>query len=199
MTIFIQALNYNLWDIIMDGPNIPTTIVDCKGGLPKLKNEYTIFDKRNLQLNARAMHVFYCALGPNEFNRIRSCLSAKEIWDKLESTHEGTNQVKDSIIDMLIHKYELFEMRHYKSIYYMFDRFTNIINLLNSLGKSFSNNDLVRKILRSLPKSLRDKVSAIEEANDLTMLKFEDLLGSLLTHELAMWRIEHGNEDIVVF
>ncbi|GAV62743.1 UBN2 domain-containing protein, partial [Cephalotus follicularis] len=141
-------------------PNIPTTIVDCKG-VPKLKNEYTIFDKKNLQLNARAMHVFYCALGHNEFSRIRSCLSAKEIWDKLESTHEGTNQVKDSRIDMLIHEYELFEMRHYESIYYMFDRFTNIINSLNSLGKSFSNNELVRKILRSLPKSWQDKVTAI--------------------------------------
>ncbi|GAV67402.1 UBN2 domain-containing protein, partial [Cephalotus follicularis] len=102
------------------------------------------------------MHVFYCALGPNEFNRICSCLSAKEIWDKLESTHEGTNQVKDSRIDMLIHEYELFEMRHYESIYYIFYRFTNIINSLNSLAK------------------------------DLTKLKLEDLLGSLLTHELAM-------------
>ncbi|GAV69407.1 UBN2 domain-containing protein [Cephalotus follicularis] len=90
-------------------------------------------------------------------------------------------------------------MRHYESIYYMFDRFTNIINSLNSLGKSFSNNELVRKILRSLPKYWQDKVTAIEEAKDLTKLKFEDLLGSLLTHELAMWRIEHGNEEMVVF
>ncbi|GAV58877.1 DUF4219 domain-containing protein/UBN2 domain-containing protein [Cephalotus follicularis] len=194
MTIFIQALNYNLWDIIMDGP---TTIVDCKG-VPKLKNEYTIFDKKNLQLNAHAMHVFYCALGPNKFNRIRSCLSAKEIWDKLESTHEGTNQVKYSRIDMLTHEYELFEIRHYESTNYMFDRFSNIINSLNCLGKSFSNNELVRKIIRSLPKSWQDKVTAIEEAKDLTKLKLEDLLGSLLTYELAMWRIEHGNEEMVV-
>ncbi|GAV79114.1 UBN2 domain-containing protein, partial [Cephalotus follicularis] len=103
------------------------------------------------------MHVFYSALGPNEFNRICSCLSAKEVWDKLESTHEGANQVKDSRIDMLTHEYELFEMRHYESIYYVFDRFSKIINSLNSL-----------------------------EAKDLTKLKLEDLLGSLLTHELAM-------------
>ncbi|GAV79350.1 DUF4219 domain-containing protein/UBN2 domain-containing protein, partial [Cephalotus follicularis] len=75
---------------------------------------------------------------------------------------------------------------YYESIYYMFDRFTNIINSLNSLGKSFSNNELVRKILRSLPKSWQDKVTVIEEAKDLTKLKLEDLLGSLLTHELAM-------------
>ena len=42
----------------------------------------------------------------NEYNRICQCKSAKEIWRLLEITHEGTNQVKESKITLLVHSYE---------------------------------------------------------------------------------------------
>ena len=48
------------------------------------------------QLNAKAINVLYCALDVNEFNRISTCNSTKEIWDRLEVTREGTDQVKES-------------------------------------------------------------------------------------------------------
>ncbi|GAV66913.1 UBN2 domain-containing protein, partial [Cephalotus follicularis] len=68
----------------------------------------------------------------------------------------------------------------------MFTRFTNIINALQSLDKTFSNSELVRKILRCLPRSWMPKVTAIEEAKNLSILPLEDLLGSLMTYELTM-------------
>ena len=105
------------------------------------------------QLNAKAMNILYYALDANEFNRISTCMSAKKIWDRLEVTHERTNQVKESKINMLVHKYELFKMEHDESITEMFTHFTNIINSLKSPGKSYSNSDLMRKILRSLSRT----------------------------------------------
>ncbi|XP_038974886.1 uncharacterized protein LOC120106086 [Phoenix dactylifera] len=50
----------------------------------------------------------------------------------------------------------------------------------------YSNSDLVRKILRSLPRTWEAKVTAIQEAKDLSILPLEELLGSLMTHELTM-------------
>ncbi|GAV73875.1 zf-CCHC domain-containing protein/UBN2 domain-containing protein, partial [Cephalotus follicularis] len=61
-----------------------------------------------------------------------------------------------------------------------------IINSLKNLGKSYSNQELVRKILMCLPKSWTPKVTAIEEAKDLSTLPLEQLLGSLMTHETTM-------------
>ncbi|GAV76622.1 UBN2 domain-containing protein, partial [Cephalotus follicularis] len=49
-----------------------------------------------------------------------------------------------------------------------------------------SNSEMVRKILRCLPRSWMPKVTAIEEAKNLNVLALEDLLGSLMTHELSM-------------
>ncbi|GAV73063.1 DUF4219 domain-containing protein/UBN2 domain-containing protein, partial [Cephalotus follicularis] len=68
----------------------------------------------------------------------------------------------------------------------MFSRFTNIINALQALDKTYSNSEMVRKILRCLPRSWMPKVTAIEEAKNLNVLPLEGLLGSLMTHELSM-------------
>ena len=69
-----------------------------------------------------------CGLGPNEHNRIMGCKSAKQIWDLLEVTHEGTSEVKRSKIDLLMPKYERFVMEPRESIQEMFTMFTNITN-----------------------------------------------------------------------
>ncbi|GAV59551.1 zf-CCHC domain-containing protein/UBN2 domain-containing protein, partial [Cephalotus follicularis] len=60
----------------------------------------------------------------------------------------------------------------------------NIINALQALDKTYSNSEMVRKILRCLPRSWMPKVTAIEEAKNLNVLPLEDLLGSLMTHSL---------------
>ena len=51
---------------------------------------------------------------------------------------------------MLVHKYELFKMKSYESISDMFTRFSEITNNLQSLGKNYSQSDLIRKVLRFL-------------------------------------------------
>ncbi|GAV63256.1 zf-CCHC domain-containing protein/UBN2 domain-containing protein, partial [Cephalotus follicularis] len=66
-----------------------------------------------------------------------------------------------------------------------------IVNSLKNLGKSYSNQELVRKILRYLPRSWTPKVTAIEEAKYLSTLPLEQLLGSLMTHETTMKNHEH--------
>ncbi|GAV74654.1 UBN2 domain-containing protein, partial [Cephalotus follicularis] len=76
----------------------------------------------------------------------------------------------------------------------MFSRFTNIINALQSLDKTYSNSEMVRKILRCLPRSWMPKVTAIEEAKNLNVLPLEDLLGSLMTHELSMQKKDDDEE-----
>ncbi|GAV82958.1 UBN2 domain-containing protein, partial [Cephalotus follicularis] len=127
----------------------------------------------------------------NEFNRISSCDTAKEMWDLLEVTYEGTNQVKESKISMLVHEYELFVMHNDECISDMFTRVTTIVNSLKNLGKNYSNQELVRKILRCLSKSWTPKVTTIEEVKDLSTLPLEQLLGSLMSHETTMKNHEH--------
>ena len=105
------------------------------------------------------------------------CKSAKQIWDLLEVTHEGTNEVKRSKIDLLMSRYERFEMQSKESIEEMFTRFNDIINELNSLGRHIPIDEQARKILRSLPQDerWRSKVTAMQEAKDFTKFNIEQL------------------------
>ncbi|GAV83409.1 LOW QUALITY PROTEIN: zf-CCHC domain-containing protein/UBN2 domain-containing protein, partial [Cephalotus follicularis] len=68
-----------------------------------------------------------------------------------------------------------------------------IVNSLKNLGKNYFNQELVKKI-KCLPRSWTPKVTAIEEAKDLTTLPLEQLLGSLMTHETTMKN--HENVEV---
>ena len=66
----------------------------------------------------------------------------------------------------------------------MYARFTHITNELKSLGKSFTTEELVRKILRFLPQSWEAKVTAIQEAKKMDEISLDELIGNLQTYEL---------------
>ncbi|XP_074311771.1 uncharacterized protein LOC141647472 [Silene latifolia] len=63
-----------------------------------------------------------------------------------------------------------------------------IVNDLKSLGRNFESEDMVCKILRSLPETWQPKVTAIEEAKDLSILTLNELMGSLMAHELTLMK-----------
>jgi hypothetical protein len=185
MIMYIKGQDYHVWRIIANGPHIPTKTVEGST-LVKLESEWNETDVKLIELNCKAMSTLYCALDPIEYNRVSGCDSAKEIWDKLEVTYEGTNQVKESKMNMLVHEYELFVMKKDENISEMSTRFTNIVNCLKALGKIYTNQENVRKIFRSLPKRWEAKMTVISEARDLKVLTLEELFGSLMTYELEM-------------
>ena len=84
-------------------------------------------------------------------------------------------------------------MEQNESVYSIYTQFTNIVNTLGALGKTFSNSEKVKKIIRSLPKEQRLKKTATEEAKDLNTLPIDDLIGSLISYEEDL-AAEKGNE-----
>ena len=66
----------------------------------------------------------------------------------------------------------------------MYTRFTHITNDMKSLGKSFTTEELVRKILRLLPQSWETKVIAVQEAKKMDEISLDELIGNLQTYEL---------------
>jgi len=108
------------------------------------------------------------------------------MWDILEVTHEGTNDVKRARKHALIQEYEMFKMQKGETIADVQKRFTHIVNHLISLGKTFEREELNIKILKCLDRSWQHKVTTISKSKDLTFLTIASLFGKLREHELEM-------------
>jgi len=169
--------------LIKNGPIIPMKVNEDGTTSKKKPEEFNSDDFKMMEKNAKAKKLLYFGLGPDECTRISECESAKDIWEALQVTHEGTNQVKQSCIELLMRKYELFEMGDRETVMDMYTRFTHITNELKSLGKSFTTEELVRKILRFLPRTWEAKVTAIQEAKDMKAITLDELIGNLQTYE----------------
>ena len=91
MSIYMRSCDYEMWDVVMDGPYVPTKTKRENGELePKFRNEWTDTEMKKVQINFKAINTLHCALNLTKFNRILTCKSTKEIWDKLKVTHKGT-------------------------------------------------------------------------------------------------------------
>ncbi|XP_075085107.1 uncharacterized protein LOC142168336 [Nicotiana tabacum] len=133
-------------------------------------------------VNAKAKNLLYNAISGEEYGKISSCETAKEMWDKLEVTYEGTNKVKEIRINLLVPDSELFHMKDGESVENIFSRFSKIIGYLKSFGKTIKNGEQVRKILRSLPKIWQPKVIALE-CQDLDKMSYDELRSDLILFE----------------
>ncbi|KAI0516137.1 hypothetical protein KFK09_008809 [Dendrobium nobile] len=167
--IIRNYMDYRMWMLIKEGYSPPSREING------VKTEITFtewtFDERDLaQLNAKYLNYFFCALKSEDYMRV--------------STYKtGTNEVKQSRLNILLHNYELFRMKPHESISDMYTRFTQIVTSLHALERELSNFEKVNKILRCLPSSYDAKISVIPESKDSNTYSIDNLLGSLIAYE----------------
>ncbi|XP_060202867.1 uncharacterized protein LOC132631292 [Lycium barbarum] len=125
---------WRFYALVLNGPFVPTK-TDAESGKQEEKptKEYIEVDRKVIEKGFKAKKILMCGIGPDEYNRVSSYETAKEIWEALLTAHERISQVKQSKIDMLTTEYELFRMKDDESIQDMHTRFTSIINELHSL------------------------------------------------------------------
>ena len=119
-------------------------------------------EKRKVQDDKKAKNILTCSLSSVEFFHIVRCKSAKEIWNMLEVTHDGTEDVRRARKHTLLSKYEAFLMKNVETISELQTRFTHIVNHLFGLGKRFEDEELNIKILNCLTRAWEPNITAIK-------------------------------------
>ena len=69
---------------------------------------------------------------------------------------------------------------------------------MNKLGKIIPKDELVKRLLKSLPKTWRSMVMAIKEAKDLNKILLDEICGSFLTYKQKVNQIEEEDRKSVV-
>ncbi|XP_070002154.1 uncharacterized protein [Nicotiana sylvestris] len=107
---FIMVDDSELWDIICDGAYVPTKVLEeLQFSMTKTSKEYTDTDRKAVEKNFCAKKILVCGIGPEEYNRIFACETAKEIWEALQTAHEGTTQ--ELTTEELIGNLKTYEMK----------------------------------------------------------------------------------------
>ncbi|XP_070034202.1 uncharacterized protein [Nicotiana tomentosiformis] len=163
-----------VWEKNAEGVDVPKTRANCNAE-----------DLKKWENNAKAKKWLVCGLGPNEYNKIQGCSTAKKIWDTLQVAHEGTTQVKRPRGTLLYSQYENFVMKDGETILEMYTRFTTVTNELKYLGRIIPEEERVEKILtRVLPITWESKITTIQESKNIATLPLDELIGNLTVYEL---------------
>jgi hypothetical protein len=121
--------------------------------------------------------------------------STKEMRDKLISSYEGNEKVKDSKLQTYRVHFEELHMKEDEIFGKYFLRVEELVNAMKYLGEKIEEASLVQKILRSLPNRFNPKVFAIEKLTDLKDLYFDQLIGTLTAYEMRIGKYKSTNRE----
>ena len=176
MRTFLCSIDVSVWDAV-------------ENGWTRLEAAKSSWDKATLaaaNTNSKVSNAIFCGVSLDEFHRISHVTIAKEAWEILETTYEGTKKVKDTKLQMLTTRFEKLKMSKDESFDSFYGKFNEVVISKFNLGEKMEDFKIVRKILQSLPKSFCAKVIAIEESKDLDEIKIQELIGSLQTYKLSL-------------
>ncbi|KAA0032736.1 gag-pol polyprotein [Cucumis melo var. makuwa] len=156
MIFFIKTLHGKAWRALVASYDPPMITVNGVA-VPKPEVDWIDAEEQTSVRNARA------------FNSIFNC----------------TSKVKISRLQLITSKFEALRMNEDESVSDYNKRVLEIANESLLLCETIPDSKIVRKVVRSLPSKFDMKVTAIEEAHDITTLKLDELFGSLLTFEMA--------------
>jgi hypothetical protein len=173
MRTYIMSLGAYVWDVVETGYVKPFVLASKD-------------DKLEFNFNDKAMNVILSGLLEAEFVKVMHLEFSKEMWDKLISSYEGNEKVKDVEFQTYRLQFEQLKMKEDEIVGKYFMRIEEPVNAMKGLGEKIEEPSLVQKIFRSLPNRFNPKVSAIEEINDLKSLPIDKLLGTLTDYEMRI-------------
>ena len=150
---FFDGNNYAFWKVRMRAflCSIDDAVWDAvEMGWTKPEAAKSTWDKAALaaaNANSKALNAFFCGVSPEEFHRISHITIAKEAWEILETTYEGTKKVKDTKLQMLTTRFEELKMSEDESFDSFYSKLNEVVVRKFNLGEKMEDSKIVRKIL----------------------------------------------------
>ena len=184
MKVYLQAQGTDIWKMIENTYNIPSTT-----------SATTATDKKNFEDNSKAMNALLSGLTETVFVKVMHYETAKEIWDKLRNIYEGDDKIKGAKLQTYKAQFENLKMKEEENIAAYFLRVDEIVNIIKGLGEKVDEQVIVQKILISLPMRFDSKISAIEERSDLNTMTMDELHGTLTTYEMRIEQEDSAGKE----
>ena len=93
--------------------------------------------------NSKALNAIFCGVSPDEFHQISHITIAKEAWQILETTYEGTKKVKDTKLQMLTTRFEELRMSKNESFDSFYSKMNEMVINKFNLGEKTKDSNVV--------------------------------------------------------
>ena len=158
-----------LWNFVEYRWEKPTTPI----------SEWQTSQKEAVEFNSKVMNAIFNSVSMEEFKRNSNVKFAHTAWNILQTVHESTKAVKINKLQQLTSKFESIKMSDDESFNEFYAKLNDIVNSVYNLGEIYDQLKIVRKILRSLTKDFRPKVTTITESKDVDSIPIDELVGFL--------------------
>jgi hypothetical protein len=120
------------------------------------------------------------------FSKITGAGTSKQAWDILKYSYQQNDRVKTVKLHTLRTQFETLRMIESENVDQFITIVMGIVNQIRLTGETITDQRIVEKILRSLPKKFEMVVTTILESKDLSSFSTDELIGSLVTHETKL-------------
>eukprot|EP00261_Vitis_vinifera_P031332 XP_019072575.1 PREDICTED: cellulose synthase-like protein E1 [Vitis vinifera] len=170
MTVHLQALD--VWEAVEENYEVPPL-----GANPTMAQMKLHKERRTRKAKVKAC--LFAVVSPSIFIKIMKIDSAAEIWEYLKEEYKGDERIKNIQVMNLIREFEMKKMRESDVIKDYAAQLLSIADKVRLLGKEFSNEKIVQKILVTLPEKYEATISSLENSKDLSTISLTELLHSL--------------------
>ena len=151
--------------------------------------------QETMKKDARALFFIQQAVHDTIFSKIAAATNAKEAWTTLKTTFQGSSRVMAIKLQGLRRDFETLQMNKEESVQIFLSRVQAVVNQIRAYGDTISEQTVVAKVLKSLTIKFDHVVAAIKESKDLATYTFDELMGSLQTHESRLSKSEERSDD----
>ncbi|KAL5540061.1 hypothetical protein UlMin_045748 [Ulmus minor] len=178
MRSFLCSLDDDVWFSILEGYKIPAEVTE-QGSIPKSRSKWTVQEKRDSNMNSKALNALFCGVDDLNFRYIQNCKIAKEAWDKLEVAHEGTDGVKRSKLQMLTSQFESIRMEEGEKIADFNAKLIDITNRSCLLGEEYIESKIESEEEENEEENIQAFTAKLEEFEEESIEENDDYEESL--------------------
>ena len=183
MKAFLKSIDKRDWNSVEYGWEKLTTLI----------SEQSTSQKEAAAFNSKAMNAIFNVVSIEEFKRISNVEIAHTAWNILQIVHESTKAIKINKQQQFTTIFESIRMSDDECFDDFYAKLNDIVNSAYNLGEIYDQPKIVRKILRSLTKDFRSKLTTIIEGKDMNSISVDKLVRSLQSYELDLPKTTNPN------
>ena len=182
MCAFLCSINESVWDAV-------------ETSWTRLEAAKSTWDKEALAVanaNSKALNAIFCGVSPDEFHRISHVTIAKEAWQILETTYEGTKKVKDTNLQMLTTRFKELKMSEDESFDSFYGKLNEVMIGKFNLGEKTEDSKVVGRFNDHCQRASMPRSPHLKRAKTLMRSKFKN---SSILFKLMSYLYDHKGKS----